>query len=319
MNVVVIPFFLAAYVTVDKPWEHGPEYVFQVQVNSTAIPEEDMYDSVRLNLESRLICQPKVDSYSLSCRFKDSVANSFVTDILEPTGPAVPAGPVSRQEAYEINEDQFEIKFNEKGLDSLLVNENIQPRELDMIRLIVGQLNFGISLSEAGRVANREDGIFDAMENFTQGECVTTFKIDRKVNARLHGKSNFLLRPVLDLKEQKMLQIRKIRHLHICTHKVPYFFGNAENLAEVSDIVSDISTSYSQIAVTESDFVSDMSSVITMNKITEAVLTTLYENVRLRLVSIRPAESEPPAVTEAEPASIFIGRWLIAGSADEDN
>lgn len=220
----------------EKPWEHGPEYVFQVQVNSTAIPEEGIYGSVRLNLESRLICQPKTASHSLSCRFKDSVANSFVADSLEPTGPAVPAGPVSRQEAYEINEDRFEMKFNEKGLDSLLVNENIQPRELDMIRFIVGQLNIGMNFNDM----HFDDGIFNTMENFTQGECVTTFTIDRQVNARLHAKRGFALKPVINLKDRKMLQMRKIRNLQMCTLKVPYFFGNAESLREDSDIVSEV-------------------------------------------------------------------------------
>uniref|UniRef100_A0A348G626 Vitellogenin 3 n=1 Tax=Odontomachus monticola TaxID=613454 RepID=A0A348G626_ODOMO len=315
MNVVVIPFFLAAHVTVEKPWEHGPEYVFQVQVNSTAIPEEGIYGSVRLNLESQLICQPKMASHSLSCRFKDSVANSFVADSLDPTGSAVPAGPVSRQEAYEINEDRFEIKFNEKGMDSLLVNENIQPRELDMIRFIVGQLNIGMNFNDA----RFDDGIFDAMENFTQGECVTTFKIDRKVNARLHAKRGFALKPVLGLKDRKMLQIRKIRNLQMCTHKGPYFFGNAESLREVSDIVSDVTTSDSHIVVTSTDFISYTSNVITTSKITEAVITTLYENARLKLVSIGPAEREPPPVTEAEPVSIFIGRWSIVDSFEDDN
>lgn len=227
--------FPAAHVTVDKPWEHGPEYVFQVQVNSTAVPEEGIYGSVRLNLESRLICQPMIDS--LSCRFKDSVANSFVADSLEPTGAVVPAGPISRQEAYEINEDQFEIKFNEKGLDSLLVNENIQPRELDMIRLIVGQLNIGVSFQDAQRL---DGGFFQAMENFTQGECVTSFMVERKPNARLQAKRSFALKPVLGLKDRKMLQIKKVRDLHMCTHKVPYFFGSAESLQEDSDIVSDV-------------------------------------------------------------------------------
>ncbi|XP_032673353.1 uncharacterized protein LOC116845119 [Odontomachus brunneus] len=313
MNVVVIPFFLAAHVTVEKPWEHGPEYVFQVQVNSTAIPEEGIYGSVWLNLESRLICQPKVAS--LSCCFKDSVANSFVADSLDPTGSAVPVGPVSRQEAYEFNEDRFEIKFNEKGMDSLLVNENIQPRELDMIRFIVGQLNVGMNFNDP----RFDDGIFEAMENFTQSECVTTFKIDKKMNARWHPKRDFVLKPVLGLKDRKMLQIRKIRNLQMCSHKVPYFFGNAESLRETSDIISDVTSSDSHIIVTSTDFISYTSNVITTSKLTEAVITTLYENARLKLVSIGPAEREPPPVTEAEPVSIFIGRWSIVDSFEDDN
>lgn len=73
------------------------------------------------------------------------------------------------------------------------------------------------------------------------------------------------------------------------------------------------------IFMTSTDFVSDTSSEITTSKVTEEVITMLYENVRLKLVSIRPAESEPQPVTEAEPASIFIGSWLISDSPEEDN
>lgn len=299
----------------DKLWEHGPEHVFQVQVNSTAIPEEGIYGSVRLNLESRLICQPK-DGSTLSCHFEDSVANSFVADNLDPSEPVVPTGQVNRQEAYEVNGDQFEIKFNEKGLDSLLVNENIQPRELDMIRVIVGQLNIGMSTFDM----SGNDEIYEVMENFTQGECVTTFKIEKKMMRRLsHAKRSFALKPVFGLKDGKLLQIRKIRNLHMCTHKVPYFFGSAESLREVSDIISDVSLSDSHIIITSTEFISGTSNVITTSKVTEAVITTLYENIRLRLESIRAAESEPPAVKEAETASIFIGRWLTNDSSEEDN
>jgi hypothetical protein len=73
------------------------------------------------------------------------------------------------------------------------------------------------------------------------------------------------------------------------------------------------------IIVTSTEFISGTSNVITTSKISEAVMTTLYENVRLRLESIRSAESEPPTVKDAEPASIYIGRWLIDGSPEEDD
>ncbi|XP_011689140.1 PREDICTED: uncharacterized protein LOC105450784 [Wasmannia auropunctata] len=312
MNVIVIPFFLVAHLTVNEPWEHGPEYTFQVQVNCTAIPEEGIYGSVGLNLLSKLICQPK-GGHTLSCHFEDSKANSFVVDNLDPSESVIPTGPINRQPAYEINEDQFEIKFNKRGLDSLVVNENIQPRELDMIRMIVGQLSVGAIIDGVGN-----DIAFDATENFTQGECYTTFKIEKR-HVVLWGKPNYALKPVFGLKDGKVVMIRKVRNLHMCTHKVPYFFGNAESFREESDIISDISLSDGQIIITSTDFISETSNVITTSKITEAVITTLYENVQLRLESIQAAKSEPPAVKEAEPASIFIGRWLTDDSSEEDN
>jgi hypothetical protein len=206
-------------------------------VNTTAILVEDIYGSMRLNLESKLICQPK-NPYTLSCHFEDSQANSFIADSLDPSEPAVPAGQVSRQAAYEINEDQFEIRFNERGLDGLVVNENIQPRELDMIRMIVGQLSVGAALDDD--IGN--DGVtFGVMENFTQGECYTTFKIDKKLVGRsLYAKRGFALKPIFGLKDGKLVQIRRNRNLLMCTHKVPYFFGSVESFREESDIMSDM-------------------------------------------------------------------------------
>ncbi|XP_029165794.1 vitellogenin-like isoform X2 [Nylanderia fulva] len=172
-----------------------------------------------------------------------------------------------------------------------------------MIRMLVGQLSVGTTLDSG--LGN--DVTFDAIENFTQGECYTTFKIDKKLVGRsLFAKPGYALRPVFGLKDGKLMQIRKIRNLRMCAHKVPYFFGSAETFGEESDIISDVSLSDGHIIVTATEFISSTSNVITTSKVTEAVVTTLYENVRLRLESIQSANSEPPVVKEAESASIFI-------------
>ncbi|CAK9826141.1 hypothetical protein ANTRET_LOCUS4032 [Anthophora retusa] len=314
MNVLlsVVPYFLVARVTTDASWKYGPEYVFQVQVNSTAIPAEGSYISIRLNVASKLVCQPK-SFHVLSCHFRDSKANSYATEGLDPWVQETPVSQVSRQEAYEINQDLFEIKFNKQGLDSLVVNENIQPRELDMIRVIVGQLNIGALF---GR---HDQSQFHLMENFTQGECVTIFTVNRNaVGHSLHVKRNYVLEPLITLRDGQVLQIRKIRNLHLCTHKVPYFFGSAECMSEYSDVVSTISSSESHIVVTSTEFISGTINVVTTNKVSEGIVTTLYENINLKLESILPAKSEPLEVKDPEPASIFIGRWLRENSMEED-
>lgn len=313
MHVVLIPFFLAARVVVDEPWKYGPEYTFQVQVNSTAIPEERTYGSVRLNVESKLICQPKQD-VRLSCYFRDSKADSFVTESLDPDDPAIPMSDVNRQEAYEMHEDQFEVVFNDEGLDSLVVNENIQPQELDMIRVIVGQMDIGAILG------NRNEETFELMENFTQGECVTTFKVERKIIGRtLSMEHGYALESALGLRDDQLVEIQKIRNLHMCTHKVPYFFGSGETLRQVSDVMSAVSASDSHILITSNKFISGTSNVITTSKATEEMITTLHENISLQLDSIQPAEGEPPQVRDAETASILIGRWLVETISEEDS
>lgn len=226
-------FLSAARVFLETPWMHGPEYIFHVQVNSTAIPEEGSYISIRLNVASKLVCQPK-RFHVLTCHFRESKADSYVTESLDPGAPAIPVSQVSRQEAYEINQDQFEIRFTEQGLDSLVVNENVQPRELDMIRVIVGQLNIGALVGEYDRT-------FELMENFTQGECVTMFTVERNTVAGLsRAGRNYILETVFGLKDGQLVEIRKIRNLHMCTHNVPYFFGSAEGMKQMSDVVSTV-------------------------------------------------------------------------------
>lgn len=48
------------------------------------------------------------------------------------------------------------------------------------------------------------------------------------------------------------------------------------------------------------------------------MVTTLYENISVRLESILPALNEPPKVKDPETASMFIGRWLMESSMEDD-
>ncbi|XP_017759790.1 PREDICTED: uncharacterized protein LOC108550546 [Eufriesea mexicana] len=309
----VVPFFIAARVSIDSSWCCGPVYTFHVQVNSTELPEKDSYMSIRLNVASKLVCQPK-EYHVFSCHFRDSKADSYATDNLDPEVPAVPISQVSRQKAYEINQDQFEIKFNERGLDSLVVNENIQPRELDMIRAIVEQLNIGV-------LVNVYDHTYELVENFTQGECVTIFTVQRGTVAHpFHTNRGYVLETVFGLEEGLLVQIRKIRNLNMCTHKVPYLFGSSETMSHANDMVSTVISSESQIVITSNEFISGTTNVITnvvMKKGSGEIMTTLYENISLRLESITPAVSEAPEVKDPEPASMFVGRWRMDSSMED--
>ena len=77
------------------------------------------------------------------------------------------------------------------------------------------------------------------------------------------------------------------------------------------------SSSESHIVITSTEFMSGTTNVITASKVSEGTITTLYENISVRLESIMPAASEPPDVKDPEPASMFIGRWLIENSMED--
>lgn len=78
------------------------------------------------------------------------------------------------------------------------------------------------------------------------------------------------------------------------------------------------SSSESHIVITSTEFISGTTNVVATNKVSEGMVTTLYENISVRLKSISPAKSEPPKVKNPEPASMLIGRWQTESSVQVD-
>ncbi|XP_076236179.1 uncharacterized protein LOC143180377 [Calliopsis andreniformis] len=312
----VIPFFLDAHLTVDKPWSQGSEFTFNVQVNSVAIPE-DSYSSIRLYVTSKLVCQQKQLDV-LSCHFQDSQADSFFTDSLDPYKLGTLENTANRQQAYEIHQDQFEIKFSRdwQGLESLVVNENIQPRELDMIRLIVGQLDVGGIV----RMANIEQMNWTPLaENFTHGECETIYSVKRG-NVDQYGldvRRDYVLRTEYDANEGEVIAIWKYRMLYKCEYKVPYFFGSATDSKQNNNDMSSLISAESNLLISLSEFVSQTQNVITMGHASEKI--TLYENISLRLESILPAKGPPPEVKDPEITGVYIGTRMMENSQEDDS
>ncbi|XP_076641427.1 uncharacterized protein LOC143352643 [Halictus rubicundus] len=303
----VVPFFLVARVPVEQPWAHGPVYTFRVEVNSTAIPRDAVH-SFRLNIATTLVCQPKGVTV-LSCYFKNSMTDSFFTSSLDPNVPGSPVNARTPQKAYEIYEDQFEINFATQGLDSYLVNEDIQPRELDMIRAIIDQLNIG-------NVATDYDYNYHIMENFTQGICDTHLIVKNdKSYQRPWTLPDYLLRNLAhEFTYFTLAWIWKIRDMGACTHKVPYFFGYA---GSHEDLAISPTSSESRIVITSTEFLSGTRNVIKLNKGRESVI--LDENITLWLESITPAKQDPPEVRDPEEVSMFIGDWMMDDSDEVES
>ncbi|XP_076375967.1 uncharacterized protein LOC143259052 [Megalopta genalis] len=293
----VLPFFLVARVPIEQPWTHGPVYTFRVEVNSTAIQRDAMY-SFRLNIATKLVCQPKKNSV-LSCNFKNSMTDSFFTTSLDPNVPGSPVNTRSQQKAYEMYEDQFEVGFGEQGLDGFLVYKNIQPRELDMIRLIIDQMNIG-------NIATDYTYHYQNMENFTQGICNTlVFVTNDKLVERPWTHSDYVLgNPEHEYNYFTLVRIKKVRDMNACTKKVPYFFGYAGSR---EDLAISPTLSESRVLITSTEFLSGTRNVIRLNRGRESV--TLDENITLWLESITPAKHHPPEVRAPEEVSIFIRDW----------
>ncbi|XP_014471556.1 PREDICTED: uncharacterized protein LOC106742792 [Dinoponera quadriceps] len=164
MLVTILPFFLAAQVTVDpsrqSEWNmYGGECtydVFVIMSLSNIAPADKSFCS---EIKSDLKCRPKGQD-SLSCHFQNSwirhpgLKENNCTSAMD----LVPTG------TRFVGEEPFEIRFNPRGIQNLVVSKNTPRWQLDMIRAIVSQLNIGFEALE------RRDR-FTIVENSTMNSC----------------------------------------------------------------------------------------------------------------------------------------------------
>jgi len=158
MNVVLIPFFLAANVVVNdtSKWTFGPEYLYDM--NITVIAKPSSHKPIQhYELISTIKCRPKMpDSLFCYCSNSTSVAllkNRNITD----------------QEI--MTEQMFEIKFNEYSVEGLVIEPSSDMDVVTILRKIASQFNV---------VVNRDQIIsshFIARENSTIGDCATMYVI----------------------------------------------------------------------------------------------------------------------------------------------
>jgi len=134
-----------------------------------------------------------------------------------------------------VGDEPFEIRFNSKGIENLVVHRSIPRWRLDMIKSIVSQLNVGFEIQE------RRDR-FTIMENSTVGHCEVDVKIIRKDPDSQENDddsieesekfeigfmpSNVELENPLVIER---LQVEKIRQPKRCPRRTIYFFGNDED------------------------------------------------------------------------------------------
>ncbi|XP_011136044.1 uncharacterized protein LOC105181155 [Harpegnathos saltator] len=162
MNVILIPFFLAANVVVNDTteWAYGPEYSYNV--NMTYVIKSDPAEPAgTMQLMSSVKCQPKVSENSLLCRLRNST-----------TMMSLRKDNTSREVETE---QMFEIKFNERGVESLLIEPPSRMEVVNFIRKIANQLSVGADMK-------RKIGMpqFMARENTSMGDCATMYRITRE-------------------------------------------------------------------------------------------------------------------------------------------
>lgn len=181
-------------------------------------------------IATELKCRPKGDD-SLSCHFQNSRIKrpDPKDDRCSNAKDFVPT-------RYKfVGDEPFEIRFNSRGIENLVVYRSIPRWKLDMIKVIVSQLNVGFEMQE------RRDR-FTIMENSTVGHCEVDIKIIREdfegndddstekgenfEIGFMRGTSNEqLVRPLV----LEKVRVEKIRQPKRCPRRTIYFFGNHED------------------------------------------------------------------------------------------
>mgnify|MGYP004576684677 CR=1 FL=1 len=226
-RLLVVP---AAYVSVpigNTDWQrYGPECTYNVLVNMSLANVVDERDNFCSMIRSELKCRPK-HSDTLSCYFANG---RIVRPVANDTRCTNRRNFVPISDRF-VGGDPFEIRFNSRGIENLVVSRNIRRRELDMIRVIVGQLNVGFRLEE-------EDGRdrFVTMENSSMGYCEVELKVSRARYEGDKGQREFeiVFEPeLLDAipLNAASLAIDKVRQPTQCPNRRIYFFGNNEDFS----------------------------------------------------------------------------------------
>ncbi|KAL6265237.1 hypothetical protein P5V15_002019 [Pogonomyrmex californicus] len=319
MLVTILPFFLVANVTVDdahrqSEWAtYGPECTYDVLVNMSLANIVQENDNFCTMIATKLKCRPKGDD-SLSCHFQNSQIKR-----LDPTDNRCSNAKNFVPTRYKfVNDEPFEIRFNSKGIENLVVHKSILRWRLDMIKVIVSQLNIGFETQE------RRDR-FTIMENSTVGHCEVDVKITRRdsdfeENDSIEDddsieesdsfeigfmSSNDEHAHSLSMEKLYGLQVEKIRQPKRCPSRTMYFFGNHNDYSHGDrQLYMDMTTSESHITISKNKFVTYTISEGTM-KANKTRIMRPTQNISLKLKRIDIARSPLPEIQNPASTNLF--------------
>lgn len=228
---------LAANVVVNdtSEWIFGPEYTYNV--NMTYVMKSDpMEPTGTIQLISTVKCRPKILD-SLLCRMENSTTMMLFKN-----------DNTTRQ----IDTEQlFEIKFNERGVQGLLIESPSRNEVVNFIRKIANQFSLGVDMKRKISMPQ-----FMARENTSMGNCATMYKITREepeTDTIEEEDTDFQLvvLPMVDARPGTILTIEKsrmgcinppryvdfstgiLKMVRIFSHSPSYSYKNRENTFSV--------------------------------------------------------------------------------------
>ncbi|XP_063981589.1 uncharacterized protein LOC135164822 [Diachasmimorpha longicaudata] len=286
----LIPFLLAAQLNVTKNngWKFGPEYNFSGFAKMVISLEQDMGEARGTGVYFTLTCRPREPEF-LRCQ----LLNTTITR-LKPEGFTIDAAEPDAndtQRVFNILKVPFEIKFNEKGIDTFVTEAEDMPLwSINQVRLITSQLHFGIDGHyELGQTHKIQ-------ENFTIGDCEVDFTItEQQTGQDTPGNNNFKLKPLGNIGNfaGKSILLTKERHFKNCVKFVEPFFGSRYTLGVLlRDVITKLKTSASRIFISNHDFSSETINESDVYDQNRTKIGKVIDHLKLTLESVTPAKEK---------------------------
>ncbi|XP_012531435.1 uncharacterized protein LOC105833891 isoform X1 [Monomorium pharaonis] len=279
MNVILIPFFLAANVVVNdtSEWTYGPEYSYDVNITYDIINmiKREPYEPIhKIQLISTVKCRPKMPD-SIFCHL-----NNFTeSELFE-----------NHNMTREAQTEQiFEIKFNERGVEGLVIEPPSRMEVVNVLRKIATQFNVVVDQRKIGMSQ------FMARENSSMGNCAAAYRITRDElrTDPLEEDTDFrlVILPLTDAKPGTTLSIVKSRMGCI---NPPRYVDFSRGILEMRRFVSKIQIN-SRKFETFTEFNGNV-------RFIESEIGTLLfkEIIQINLKSIEPAQNELPTLSYGE-------------------
>ncbi|XP_014478642.1 PREDICTED: uncharacterized protein LOC106746503 [Dinoponera quadriceps] len=282
--IVLIPFFLAANVSVNdtSEWTYGPEYSFNVNLTYVVKSDLAVPDLASImQVISAMKCRPKELENSLLCRLQNSTMS-------------VNKDNTSREIATE---QMFEIRFSERGVESLLIEPPTYMEVVNFIRKVASQLSVGADMKRKIGMSQ-----FMSRENTSMGDCATVYRITRELpetseplEVAENADFQLVVLPMADARPGTSLTIEKSRMGCI----------NPPRYVDFSMGILKMKRFYSTIHVDGVDRFESFTEIDgklrppTESKISLKILT-FTSQLRLSLDSIEPAQDPLPSVPYGE-------------------
>nr|XP_034171003.1 uncharacterized protein LOC117600106 [Osmia lignaria] len=296
----LIPFFLVARVAVDETaWKYGPEYIFNIEMNIMELTNPMHSDAVQRSNYTvmNMFCRPKSFD-KLNCRLAN--AKRLSIDVTNNNQLDIP----EEEMKHLYSEEPFDIKFNEYGIDYLLVNDQIPVGNLNDIKLIAERLSIGVDLNGI------PDGVFEIFENSTVGQCSVTVGVHHYPSTKMMHKiknPRYELEslPQLNKVPSEAIIIQKMTNLNNCSSYASFYFGSYGNNVVESDLQSHLANSISRIYVSDYQFDSSLTRNGTIGSEKMNNLVVISQHVGLTLSDIRAAKRELPELFDASKTTIM--------------